>query len=77
MSQSAGSALVVLASLGFVDREGDLVLPASLAIGRAVVSRHGHSVILDGEEPVGEARLFERDGRLWAEITYYPDEDNG
>jgi hypothetical protein len=73
MSAPAGTALVVLASLGFVDREGDLILPGSLANTAAVVSRHNHSVILDGEDPVGLARLFERDGRLWGQIAYYED----
>lgn len=76
MTKPAGRSLVILATLGRVDREGDLVLPNSLANGPedlAAVSRHGHSVILDGEQPVGEARVYEEAGQLRAEITYYPD----
>jgi len=75
MSAPAGTALVVLATLGHPDREGDLILPDSLANDVAVVSRAEHAVIKLGEEPVGEARLFERDGRLWGEVTYYEDDD--
>jgi hypothetical protein len=78
MSRPAGSALVVLASLGHPDREGDLVLPGSLVNELAAVSSGEHAVILSNEEPVGEARLYEQDGRLWAEVTYYDlDGSNG
>ena len=73
MSTPAGSALVVLATLGHPDREGDLVLAGALANELAVVSSGEHAVLLGDEEPVGEARLFERDGRLWAEVMYYGD----
>jgi hypothetical protein len=75
MSAPAGTALVVLATLGHPDREGDLILPDSLANDLAAVSSGEHAVIKSGEDPVGEARLFERDGRLWAQITYYEDAD--
>lgn len=77
MSEPAGSALVVLATLGFPDREGDLILPGALANDVAAVSRDQHSVILLGEEPIGEADLFERDGRLWGRITYYDEDPTG
>ena len=70
---SAGTALVVLASLDHPDREGDLIVPGSLANDRAVVSSAEHAVLTGGEDPVGEAKLFERDGRLWAEVSYYDD----
>jgi hypothetical protein len=69
----SGRALVVLATLGFPDRDGDLILPNSLANERAVVSSGEHRV-LHGQEPVGEARLFEKDGRLWGDVTWYPDD---
>lgn len=69
----SGSALVVLASLGHVDRDGDLILPDSLVNDSAVVSDGEHSVLF-GSDPVGTARLYERDGRLWGEVTY--DETN-
>jgi hypothetical protein len=68
---------VVLATLGHPDREGDLIVAGSLANDLAVVSSGEHAVILGNEEPVGEARLYERDGRLWGEITYYADGDDG
>jgi hypothetical protein len=73
MSTPAGAALVVLATLGHPDREGDLIVPGALANDLAVVSSGEHAVILGNEEPVGEARLFERDGRLYGEVTYYAD----
>lgn len=72
----AGTALVVLATLGHPDREGDLIVPGALVNGPndlAAVSSEEHAVIKHGAEPVGEARVFERDGRLWGEITYYED----
>jgi len=69
----AGTALVVLATLGHPDREGDLILPGALANDTAVVSSSEHAVMFGGEQPVGEAHLFERDGRLWAEVLYYED----
>jgi hypothetical protein len=75
MSAPTGTALVVLATLGHPDREGDLILPGSLANDLAVVSSGEHAVIKRGEDPVGEARLFERDGRLWGQVTYYEDDD--
>ncbi len=66
----SGSALVVLATLDHPDREGDLIVSGALANDRAVVSSAEHAVFLGKEEPVGEARLFEKDGRLWGEVTY-------
>jgi hypothetical protein len=72
----AGTALVVLATLNHPDREGDLIVPGSLANDRAAVSRSEHAVIRLGEEPVGEAHLFERDDRLWGVVMYYEDVDN-
>lgn len=80
MSQPAGSALVVLATLGHPDREGDLIVAGSLANGPdelAAVSSREHAVLLGSEEPVGEARVFEKDGRLWAEVTYYDESASG
>ena len=74
MSEPAGTALVVLATLGHPDREGDLIVAGSLANRPdqlAAVSSDGHAVILGAEEPVGSARVFERDGRLMAEVLYY------
>jgi hypothetical protein len=73
VSKRAGTALVVLATLGHPDREGDLIVAGSLANDRAVVSSGEHAVILGNEEPVGEARLYERDGRIYGEVTYYAD----
>ena len=73
MSQPAGSALIVLATLNHPDREGDLIVEGALANDTAAVSSSEHAVLLGNEDPEGEARLFERDGRLWAEITYYHD----
>ena len=75
MSAPAGTALVVLATLNHPDREGDLILPGALANDLAAVSSSEHAVVLLGEQPVGEARLFERDGRLWATVSYYEDQD--
>jgi hypothetical protein len=77
VSKRAGTALVVLATLGHPDREGDLIVPGALANDLAVVSSGEHAVILSNEEPVGEARLFERDGRLYGEVTYYEDANDG
>ena len=77
MSKQAGTALVVLATLGHPDREGDLIVPGALANDLAAVSSGEHAVILSNEEPVGEARLFERDGRLYGEVTYYEDANDG
>ena len=70
----SGKALVVLATLGHVDRDGDLILPGSLLNPRALVSSRQHAVVTKGEDPVGEARLYEKDGRLWGEVEWYPDE---
>ena len=65
-----GKALVVLATLGHPDREGDLILPGALANDEAVVSAKEHGVLFNDEAPVGTARVWEADGRLWAEVTY-------
>jgi hypothetical protein len=77
MTKRGGTALVVLATLGHPDREGDLIMPGSLVNARAAVSSGEHAVLLGNEEPVGEAQLYERDGRLWGEVTYYQDTTNG
>ncbi len=69
--------MVVLCTLNHPDREGDLIPDNALANGAtelAVVSAGApgkeHGVINHDEDPVGTARLYEKDGRLWAEVNY-------
>lgn len=66
---SHGSATVLVATLGVVDRDGDIVLPGALANREAIVSRFNHAAVR-GADPVGSARLEERGERLLGHVQY-------
>ena len=68
---TASRARAVLATLGVVDRDGDLILPGALVNDVAKVSSWEHAAMLDAELPVGRATLREDGDQLVAEIKYF------
>lgn len=65
----AGTATVIVATLGVVDRDGDVIERGALLNTTAVVSRKEHAV-MHGEDPVGRAVLEERGSQLLAHIVF-------
>lgn len=54
----AGEVTAIVATLGVVDRDGDVLLPGSFPESASVkMSGYGHDVILDGAAPVGKGTI--------------------
>jgi hypothetical protein len=62
--------VAVVATMGTVDRDRQLILPGALVNTDAYVSAWNHSAKYGAESPVGEAYLWEENGRLYAQVTY-------
>jgi hypothetical protein len=81
VTTSGGRALVVLATLSRIDRDGDLILPDSLDNGPddlVPISAWEHQLVFDDQAlPVGQAKVFEREGRLMAEVEFFGSDDDG
>jgi hypothetical protein len=61
-----GAVEAVVATLGKVDRDGDVILPGALPAGGAKVklSGYGHDVVLSRTAPVGKGLILEEGDRL-------------
>ena len=54
-----GEVTAVVATLGVVDRDGDVILPGAMPASSSVkLSAYGHDVILDGAPPVGTGSII-------------------
>ena len=58
--EARGEVTAIVATLGVVDRDGDVLLPGSFPDGAPVkMSAYGHDVVLDGAAPVGKGIIRE------------------
>jgi hypothetical protein len=58
--EAKGEVVAVVATLGEVDRDGDVILPGSIRNGSPVIlSDYGHNSVLDGKAPVGKGTISE------------------
>ncbi len=66
--------LAMIATLGVVDRDGDLILPGGLVEHEhpIIVSEWNHSSLprFGGRPPVGSAKIFEVANMIFAEVAY-------
>ncbi len=54
----AGEVTAIVATLGVVDKDGDVLLPGSFPSSASVkMSGYGHDVVLDGATPVGKGTI--------------------
>lgn len=55
-----GEVVAVVATLGVVDKDGDVILPGAIPPNSAVkMSAYGHDVVIDGASPVGKGTISE------------------
>ncbi len=64
-SEDRGEVEAVVATLGVVDKDGDVIMPGAFPIGGSKVklSGYGHDVVLEGAAPVGKGVVVEEHGR--------------
>jgi len=64
-SEDRGEVVAVVATLGVVDKDGDVIQPGAFPPGGAKVklSGYSHDVITEGAAPVGKGIVYEEDGR--------------
>ena len=64
-SEDRGEVVAVVATLGVVDKDGDVILPGAFPPGgsRVKLSGYGHDVVTEGAAPVGKGMVYEEDGR--------------
>jgi hypothetical protein len=65
-SEDRGEVVAVVATLGVVDKDGDVILPGAVPPGGSKVklSGYNHDVITEGRAPVGKGVITEEDNRL-------------
>ncbi len=63
-SEDRGEVVAVVATLGVVDKDGDVIMPGSVPAGGSPVklSGYNHDVITEGAAPVGKGVVTEEDG---------------
>jgi hypothetical protein len=58
--QDKGEVVAIVATLGVVDKDGDVILPGAFGSGaRVKLSGYGHDVITEGKAPVGKGIITE------------------
>lgn len=71
-NETSGEVVAVVATLGVVDRDGDVILPGAFASSKtAKISRYGHSMVLHGDEPVGKGKITEENGKAVFRGRYF------
>jgi hypothetical protein len=63
-SEDKGEVVAVVATLGVVDKDGDVIMPGAFGAGAKVkLSGYGHDVITEGKAPVGKGVITEEGDR--------------
>lgn len=68
-----GEVTAVVATLGVVDKDGDVILPGAVAAGGAKVkvSGYNHDIVLDGAAPVGKGTITEIGDKLMFQGKFF------
>jgi hypothetical protein len=63
-SEDRGEVVAIVATLGVVDKDGDVIMPGSFPAGgsRVKLSGYGHDVVTEGRAPVGKGVVTEENG---------------
>ena len=72
-SEDRGEVVAVVATLGVVDKDGDVIMPGAFPVGgsRVKLSGYGHDVVTEGKAPAGSGRIFEQDGKAVFEGKFF------
>jgi hypothetical protein len=78
-SEDRGEVVAIVATLGVVDKDGDVIQPGAFPAGRTPVklSGYGHDVITEGAAPVGKGWIYEHDGKAMFEGKYFVSTERG
>jgi hypothetical protein len=64
-SAETGEVEAVVATIGVVDRDGDVILPGAIAVpNRVMLSEYEHDIVLKRAAPVGVGSITEEGGRV-------------
>jgi hypothetical protein len=76
---SLGEVEAIVATLGVVDNDGDVILPGAVPVNGATVklSGYAHDVVLDGAAPVGIGTVVEENGRLLFKGRFFMSTERG
>src|ERR1043166_5830277 len=67
-----GEVVAIIATLGLVDREGDVILKGAIPPKSPVkLSAYGHDVVLDGAAPVGKGTISEEGDKAVLRARYF------
>jgi hypothetical protein len=70
--ESKGEVTAIVATLGVMDKDGDVIYPGAFPAGAKVkLSAYGHDVILDGAPPVGKGTITEMEGKAIFEGNFF------
>jgi hypothetical protein len=74
-----GEVVAVVATLGVVDRDSDVILPGAIPHGGAKVrlSGYAHDVVLGDQPPAGKGVIYERDGKAVFEGKFFMSTERG
>lgn len=78
-SEDKGEVVAVVATLGVVDKDGDVILPGAFPPGGSKVklSGYGHDVVTEGKAPVGKGVVYEQDGRAIFQGNFFMSTQRG
>lgn len=77
-SEDRGEVVAIVATLGVVDKDGDVIMPGAFKGGaRVKLSGYGHDVITEGKAPVGKGTIREVDGKAVFEGNFFMSTQRG
>lgn len=77
-NEEQGEVEAVVATLGVVDKDGDVILPGAIPDGAKVkLSAYGHDVVLLDAPPVGKGEIRERNGKAIFSGRFFMETERG
>jgi hypothetical protein len=78
-SEDRGEVVAIVATLGVVDKDGDVIQPGAFPPGGSKVklSSYSHDVITEGSAPVGKGTIREVDGKAVFEGNFFMSTQRG
>jgi hypothetical protein len=78
-SEARGEVVAVVATLGVVDKDGDVIMPGAFPAGGSKVKLSGyrHNIITEDAPPAGKGVIYEQDGKAIFDGKFFMSTDHG